>query len=383
MYITNKLSNIGKLLFIIGLTYYCLLPLLSINILNDNSIVQIFNSRFLKPEFDIFILLLAFYCPFFYFGFNIKLNFKGINFSLNRSNYYFILLFFLISSILILDINEILFPVGYTEGYDTAHRGQLTTLYLMCIWWFIFFDKEPAFRGYQFFFTILILISGINLLSLGSRLGFLTGLIAIFVNFYIKNTFSILKYIYTYILITLIVIVIVIIGVLRDGSNISLDGFINIIQAESIFIYMSVPSYLNGEALPLMNAPIDLIPTLIGMIPSSMFPNKFELMDLYSAIPSDKSSGMGGGNHLIVLLANFGLIFMPLMGILEGILLRVAISSSIYSKFNYASCISIISLLPFIWFREGMQTPIKLILVNFVFLPFILLKLNNIFSKKI
>lgn len=378
----DKLSNICKILFLVGLTYYCLLPILSINFLYENSIVQIFNSRFPNPEFNIFILLVAIYCISIYFGFNVKLETKGINISVNRTNYYFIVLFFFISFILIINLNEILFPAGYTDGYDIAHRGQLTTLYLMCVWWYIFFDDKSFFKGYKYFFIILILISGINLLFLGSRLGFLTGIIALVVNLYIKTAFSIFKFIYVSTSIILIFMLVILVGVVRDGSNISLDGFLNIFQAESIFIYMSIPAYLNGEELPLINEPIDLVATLIGFIPSSLFLNKFELMDLYSAISSDRSSGMGGGNHIIILLANFGIIFMPLMGLLEGLFLKSVIASSIYSKFNFTNCILIISLLPFIWFREGMQTPLKLICLNFTFLPYILLKINNIFSKK-
>jgi len=289
-------------------------------------------------------------------------------------------------AISIVNVTEILSPLGYLDGYDIGHRGQLTTFYLISIWWFIYLKsmKSTVYTNIQSkLMAAIAFIAGLNLLTLGSRLGVISGLISLFIfyGYFVKGKqlqvrvvrkLGSLKWIA---IIVMVAILMFSIGLLRTGEGISLEGIIGIFAAEPIFIYASVPNYFMHSSLPLFAIPFDLFTGIVGAIPSFLFPDKADLFLEYSARNVDSYSGFGGVHHLVSLIANFGLIGFPFVAFIEGTWFGMLVRRVNANAFYRAVALTSISLLTFFMFREGLQAPIKLLFFNFLLFPFIVIRM--------
>ena len=266
--------------------------------------------------------------------------------------------------------------VGYLEGYDVIHRGQLTTIYLTSIWWAIYFRSGLKMK----LMLISALISGVNLLALGSRLGVVSGLIslAIFFSFErqkISGGMNILKVVKIGGLVFVAGLFFSIVGLLRQGDAIIWEAIVDMFFAEPLFIYASFPSYVSKNQLPLIAIPWDVITGVVGSIPTALFPGKLDFFSKYVSMDSDFASGFGGINHILSVIINFGLIGFPIIAFLEGAWFGFLAKNAHKNNFLRALAICSISLLPFIFFRDGYQTSVKLLFFNYLFFPYIIVKI--------
>jgi len=373
---------IAYYLFLCGFSYYCVMPLVIVKLFPDNAVLgftNFNNGEAFLIEYTIYALI---FLILFSIGFFIKFKLNNlINNKPQLSSLFLILLmgayFFLFWSIF--SLSEVLNMPGYLDGYDIERRGQLSTLFLTSIWWYIYIQSSVKLKPSKILFIFIILLSGLNLLALGSRLAVLTGVIMLFLNYksrlFVKFKVNIFSAI-IWILIT--VSVFGAIGVLREANEISYEAIAFIIFAEPVFIFASVFSYFNSVPISLINVPYDVFSSLAASIPSLIFQNKIEFFAKYASIPEFAQSGFGGANQIIILLANFGVLLFPFVSFIMGYFIASMINKMNRSRFSYTAAIGIVALIPFIFFRDGYQTSLKLALMNFLIMPAIFLLINRI-----
>lgn len=374
-----NIKSIPYLLFLLGFSYYCILPIVFFAYASDYIIMQRSMARFYGADNGIeFFLYMAFiYFVLFSAGYYYTIKTKWFKFKVDKSptkwQIFIITACYIVMAVLIVNIVEILHPVGYTEGYNVIHRGQLTTLYLTSIWWYIYFKAEFQAK----IMLLVVLISGLNLIVLGSRLGLISGIIALYVNniFFKKNKFSDqnkreinLKKIILFVIIVFITMSIM--GLLRSQDIISLEGILSNAASESLYIYVSVPSYLSSTDLPYFSIPLDIFAGFIGSIPSYLFPEKVEFFSGMTCFKENSGSGFGGVHHIASLIANFGLIGFPFVVFLEGMWFGFVVKNAQTSPFFRAVALLSMSVIPFILFRDGYQTSVKLLFANFILIPY-------------
>jgi hypothetical protein len=275
-------------------------------------------------------------------------------------------------------ISEIMTPVGYLGDYDANPRGLLSTLYLVAIWWYIYLNTTGSSKLQQAVTIVIISLTGMNLLTLGTRLSVVSGLISLLVFYiiYVKKATSTrtMMIIKSFAFAVAIGLAMSSIGLLRGAEVISAEGLLGIFAAEPVFIYASVLSYFDTDTIHIFAIPWDLITGIIGSIPSFLFPDKADFFLTFSTRSVDAYSGFGGVHHLVVLLSNFGLLGFPFVAFVEGVCLGSLIRRVNVNSFYRAASLSSIGILTFMLYREGLQTPIKLILFNFMLLPYLAIR---------
>jgi hypothetical protein len=271
--------------------------------------------------------------------------------------------------------NEIIHPGGYIDGYDIPHRGQLSTLFLTATWWYIFSKTSSSKKGVKSILLLCMVLSGINLLVLGSRLAVLTGLIAIIIFNLIEkinssNHFNV-NISKPLLLFVILALGLIVVGVLRDGTGLNLDAMLFIFFAESLFIYASVPAYFAVNDIDYFKIPYDLFSSIAGGIPTIFFTDKLKFFSDFTPDGPDYGSGFGGVNHIILLLITFGKGGFLIFSIIEGMFFSYLGRLINRNPFGHTIAICVISLLPFMFFRDGFQTSIKVIFFNFMLYPFL------------
>ncbi len=373
---------IAYYLFLCGFSYYCVMPLVIVKLFPDNAVLgftNFNNGEAFLIEYTIYALI---FLILFSIGFFIKFKLNNlINNKPQLSSLFLILLmgayFFLFWSIF--SLSEVLNMQGYLDGYDIERRGQLSTLFLTSIWWYIYIQSSVKLKPSKILFIFIILLSGLNLLALGSRLAVLTGVIMLFLNYKSRLFVKFKVNIFSAIIWMLITVsVFGAIGVLREANEISYEAIAFIIFAEPVFIFASVFSYFNSVPISLINVPYDVFSSLAVSIPSLIFQNKIEFFAKYASIPEFAQSGFGGANQIIILLANFGVLLFPFVSFIMGYFIASMINKMNRSRFSYTAAIGIVALIPFIFFRDGYQTSLKLALMNFLIMPAIFLFINRI-----
>ena len=375
-----NINLIPYIFFIGGFSYYGILPIVFLYFFPNYPIADIAMSSF-RNDFFLelysslaFAYLISFSAGYYFSLKSKKFQSKKQNINTDKSLRGLITTLYVVIALLSLNTNEIISLVGYSGEYDVAHRGQLTTLYLTSIWWFIYFKSSIHAK----LMLLIAFAAGLNLLALGSRLGVVTGLISILI--YYKYFASIKLEHHRYdrwmlakgiLMVVAVLFVMTSIGLIREGNSITFEGALSIFSAEPLFIYASVPAYFSNNSLPLLAFPVDIFASIIAAVPSFLFPSKVDFFAAYSSIDKYSISGFGGMNHLVSLITNFGLIGFPVAAFLEGAWFGILIKNAYKSPFFRAVAITSISVIPFIMFRDGFQTTVKILFFNFLIFPYV------------
>ncbi|MGL6393677.1 hypothetical protein ACSZMV_06710 [Aeromonas veronii] len=106
---------------------------------------------------------------------------------------------------------------------------------------------------------------------------------------------------------SIIVMFFVVVGVVRQGWKINIESFLGVIFAEPIFTSLGALYYID-TGRDIVNIPLDFIAASLNFIPSFLFPNKVEVMSLFTY--SDRIHNPIGAQALIVsLYHNFGMFY--------------------------------------------------------------------------
>jgi hypothetical protein len=377
-----RLTN--YLLFLVGFIFYIASPLIILTVFPDYHISEIAMKNYSGEYYLLLYSYLSFgYFVFFSMGYYLSLFMKINKFeseAVDRLGWTKVAVTVLYACIalFVINLSEILNPIGYSGDYDVTHRGQLTTLYLTSIWWCIYFKSGINSK----LMLIIAFIAGLNLLALGSRLGVTTGLISLLIfYFYFQNTRvnrrdrSLFWYAKLGSILFLIALLMTSIGVLRAGNEVTIEEIFGNFASESLFIYASVPAYFSNNFTNLFEIPVDLFVSIVGAIPSFLFPLKSDFFLEHAVVDSESASGFGGMNHLVTLVANFGMAGFPVVTFFEGVWFGILTRLVYKNSFFRAVALSSFAILPFILFREGLQTSVKLLFFNFLFFPFVIIQM--------
>ena len=164
------------------------------------------------------------------------------------------------------------------------------------------------------------------------------------------------------------------VGVFRLGSVPNMDSLIYIFLAEPTYTWWSTATYLQHNNLLAINIPYSFISSFINFLPAPLFENKAEwilhLKDIkYFEAP------LGATSVFISIHGNFGWYVGGFFMFFVGLFYSLIEFYSRNSNFFLAYYVSIASVLPFQFFRDGFTIINKQIFWNMLILPLILLGL--------
>lgn len=265
---------------------------------------------------------------------------------------------------------------GYVAGYDSSLMGPIATLQMMLLFQYLLFKSSitrfATRRNLVLWATrvnlALLIICSLILLSMGGRLYVISSLAAIY--FYYWNwgakRDSQRRRSLVYASITLVVLSMI--GMLRMG----------IFAPTAIALYLFVEPFLtsisafslmqNGEWV-LLQAPTDFFYAFLNIVPSWLWVDKADFFYTLAADSLKVESPFGALSIVASTVRNFGflggLIFISIVGFVMGRRRANAASPIGLALFCY-----LISLLPFIFFRDPFSVQIKLVLMGFLLAGF-------------
>lgn len=369
-----------KKLFLFGICYYFLLPI----IVGENR--ELFNIVYFEDWFKIFELVdfnkklfLIFYsvvlCIAYFLGCKIgqMLNHKNKSFipantlinnkglGLGQTSSLFISILILIICIYIWFNSSHFFFHGYSIGYDSRIMGKMATLNLL-LTTFVLCIKKCVSLYIKIFSFSLVIMNSLLLLSMGGRMYVLIFLIFMIIWFYDNKKIP-NKIIGTFIISLFLLIII---GVIRIHS-LSFNLFTYIALAEPIFTSYSLFSFLTHDNnLGYFNPPINFFNSFLLILPN-FSDYKEDLIINMADLGFVFYSPLGATSFLVSLIGNFGTIG----GIVFILLISTMIEILKYSKviilriFYTMLC----SIVPFMLFRDSFGIIIKVALFTGLLLP--------------
>jgi hypothetical protein len=193
------------------------------------------------------------------------------------------------------------------------------------------------------------------ILTLGTRLYFLSSLITIFAMYYtIRKQ---IKVIHFFFIIFFFALIFSMIGVLRQGGTLRSDRIVFIFFGEPFFTGYSLFSFLKLNDLPWLNMPNGLMVDVINLLPTVLMPDKGELMKTLYVSNYEYVSPLGAKNVFVSLMENFGI-----LGSFVFIVFLAFIVAMLYKKLRYSFFI-IIGVLCFSFFRD----PFSVSIIKYIF----------------
>lgn len=385
--------------FLFGVLYYLVTPVFVQKLISDNnSLLNTANKFIGKDYFNVFYFIDVFLILFFFsVGFY---GAKKINFKKNRlldhfSNdliipkFVFILFFiFFLFLVLRAAFSGANFFSGYSD-YNILVLGPFASTVFLSAWFCNYFSRKIILL----LFRVVFLLSAVILIGLGSRMFFVLGLITLLLGVISRNDkflkvvrqnikLRIKHYIALGLLLILGIIIFVSVGIYRQAnSGISAESFIGVFFAEPFFGTTSSAIYLdNIGKRPLINIPYDLIASIVNFIPSFIYPDKVKFLSDFT-YDVNKASPFGGQGLIGNLYSNFGMaypLYILFVGVFYGYLHRKALSSTFFR----ATYFSVLPLLMFHFFRDGLVTVVKVMFFNVFIFPMFLIFLLFILFKK-
>ncbi len=393
----SRRSLIVYLLFLFGTIYYLVFPILFSEIYFEKQfpLHELLYDYVSDIEtFDYFIMLILYFLVF-------ALGFKSKRKKIKKfrpsplcgiSCKVILLLLFFAQIFAYYKLQNNLFS-GYSPDLDGFVRNSsksfisgLNIAYLFFSIYFYYTKQKFLFNIY----TFLLLMNSFILLGLGARMNvvpvFLGYIIIRFID--IKHIFLNKKNMFILLLIPFLSISIVSIGLLRQGDSINTDGLLYIFSAEPIFTWLGAGSFLSFNTIDMFNFPYRFIASFAILIPTAIWPNKFELIEQYSHI-YEFDNPLGATSVIYVFLSNFGLLGTFIAIFVLGMFFKTLVNRSFQNTFNKTVFIVSLTIVPFLFFRSDSGIIIKSILFNSILVPYITIIFGNyldklllIFSKK-
>lgn len=258
---------------------------------------------------------------------------------------------------------------GYAVSYDTGLMGNMATANLFSNFMAIYFFLNSK-RKLSLLFSMLIIINSIFLLGMGGRMYVVTIILPWFF-IYLANRTALYSRVKILSLVLLLVLFMGIIGIWRLGmSDISFIGYIT--MAEAIFTSISISTFLHlNESIPFLENGFYFISSLMGVLPSFIFPDKAKLFISPEQLGYKYESPLGATSLVVSLFTSFGylggLIYIMFVGLFMNIL-RVLGNKSFFLK-SYYLCV--LSIVPFIYFRETFYISNRIVIFPFLIMPLI------------
>ena len=211
----------------------------------------------------------------------------------------------------------------------------------------------------------------IVLLGLGTRMYVIIPIISIFI-YLIENKKISLKRLFT--ISGFVILFILAVGIWRMGDkDISIDALLYIGIAEPSLTWISAISLYDLNEIPLLLFPKQFLSSYINFLPSTLFPNKSELI---ASLPLKYDNPLGATSLYTSLIANFGLFGSFLAIFLFGFLLtfiRLRWRTNYGRAYYYCIC----GIIPFQLFRDSVEIINKELFFTFLILPCLFILFSN------
>ena len=247
--------------------------------------------------------------------------------------------------------------LSWTESSQKGAFVATSSLVLGIAWLHVL--RRRLGRGltlFQTFFnpyTGLYMVLSVLIVSLGGRLYFASA-VMMFTVFYTLH-FRRLGLAKSFLGLVIFVSLIGLLGVWREGSDFSVARAAFIIAAEPIYTSFSLLSYLADNSLNLINAPIFLFSSFVGLVPTLLYPNKRELFLNPTDYGFEWISPVGAMNSFVSLDINFGILGGVLLFFVFGFVLA-QLKAQRHSVATQVVYIMTCGFLPFTFFRDPYAT---------------------------
>jgi|SaaInl8_200m_RNA_FD_contig_123_4447_length_8110_multi_9_in_2_out_1_3 hypothetical protein len=380
-----NILNIHIKLFLFGFIFYLLVPLLIGYTGYFEALPGMENwhkdfSGLTQSKIITYILIIFSYLVSFIFGsysiYLFKTKKDKINFGAKRqlhgTNLLLIGLIFLIFVIFITKNNYNILFTGYTT-YKSSVLASLATVNIVSLF-FIYYSIFYKLKRYNMYiFLVILIVTSILLLGLGSRMYVLIPIISMFVYRvnYSDNKW-IIKHLFIYLLIALVGLLYI--GVWRSNSDVSIEFMAYIFFAEPVFTWWSTISFLNNNVINTIDIPLNYLSSFLNMLPSFIFEDK----SLYIIRLNEKfiyEKPLGAQNIFVSIQGNFGWllgsVYMFFMGLYFSVVFYLS-KKYILFRIYY---ILIISILPFQYYRDAFSIINKQLYWNMFIVPILIISM--------
>jgi hypothetical protein len=271
--------------------------------------------------------------------------------------------------------------IGFENTESNEFKAIVCGINIVYSYFYAYYSLSNNSKQVKFFLFQLI-VNSIVLLGVGSRIYVLTAIMAVlYTNFYCKagqtNKSNLIAMTTVG---ALLIAGLIAIAVWRQNLDIQMDTLVYLLFAEPYFVWLSGGHTFVNADIGLIHFPYDFLINIVGILPSTLFPFKFELMSYISSIINVDSpeaySPLGGTSIIHTMLINFGFIGIVPAFIFFSLFVRIIYKKTVNNYFYSAYFLIFCSIIPFIMFRESFFHILKNTIANAFLIPYIFLNLN-------
>ncbi|EKO3717658.1 oligosaccharide repeat unit polymerase [Vibrio metschnikovii] len=262
-----------------------------------------------------------------------------------------------------------LFFKGYLTDYSTSLMGQMATINLLMNF-LLLYSFLAGYRKSFNFILIFILINSILLLSMGGRMYVVT--IIVSWALYFSNLSTGIQRFKLVIFLLFFVLFFLSIGIFRLGIK-DFSFLPYIFLGEPIFTSYSSSSFLGNNDIPVLGHISLYIKSYIGLLPSFFFSDKTQLYTLPQHMGYDFIAPLGATSIVVYLTVSFGVIGSPAFFILLSFVFTFIKKQSNNGFLWIVIYYTMLSIVPFILFRESFYVSTRALVLPSVVLPLLLL----------
>lgn len=376
----KSLYHVG--LFLFGLIYYLIAPVFVIasRIWKDypgmDNLYSYYKDEYLLGYFILISIVaipffIGTYLPYYYYRGN---SFPVHQFIISSRGLFLITLPVLLYSQYVIWTNRSYMFQGYMADIETPFIGTIATINMLFLFLFLYNKNGKYSSKMDIILTFILFELCIVSLGLGTRMYALITFFSIVIYLLDKNAIALRKVmLWSFVIILLLLAV----GIWRLGdTNITLDQLIYIGIAEPTFTWISAISMFDLNDLPLLAFPANFISSFANFIPSSILPDKSELI---SELPLKYEAPLGATGILLSLISNFGILGSMIALFILGFLLtqiRLRWRTAFGQTYYYCVC----GMIPFQLFRDDFAIVNKGFFSNFLLLPILIFLVHQILS---
>ena len=366
-------------LFLFGFIYYLIIPLVVVcsNKWEDypgiDNIYLYFKNRYIYGYLTMVILLGLFFLLGSYTPRLCKLKTQMVYCEKIVPSKHFVLLvspLLLYCQYVIFQNRSYLFQ-GYLVELESPFVGTIATTSLFVLFIYLYNKIGIYSKTVDKLLVFFIIEMSIVLLGLGTRMYVIIPIISIFI-YLIENKKISLKRLFT--ISGFVILFILAVGIWRMGDkDISIDALLYIGIAEPSLTWISAISLYDLNEIPLLLFPKQFLSSYINFLPSTLFPNKSELI---ASLPLKYDNPLGATSLYTSLIANFGLFGSFLAIFLFGFLLtfiRLRWRTNYGRAYYYCIC----GIIPFQLFRDSVEIINKELFFTFLILPCLFILFSN------
>ena len=273
-------------------------------------------------------------------------------------------------------LGRLLIGHGYSGEYQSSIRGPFTfAAHIASLSLLIYMERKESYSKVAL--CMLCIIQAL-VISTGTRMECITMMITVFLailNLKRKKNVAIFKMILVVILAASFMTYV---GIVRSGYAITKGIAVSVLMGEAIATDYSFFSSLGMNVkMPLLSNPLKLSVLLVNLIPTMLYPNKWEVYHNLIYNGSVKFANPAGAMSLHTsLMIFFGILGIPVFCLLLSIMLKFIRNMS---EFVYYDAIGACT---FLLFRNGFETTlIKNLFECCVLFPFFVICFNLLVVK--